>query len=118
MNNLKTSIPSDLLSRHIKHSALNNVSEIVKICYLPFKMSDCFDFEAVFPHDRTNIFFELITACAFLKTLLQQDVSSCDVGVTHFLVSQMTQAQLETLQTDNHHLRGLLHRLESQSPRV
>lgn len=37
-----------------------------------------------------------------------------------FLVrfSQMTQAQLETLQTENQHLKGLLQRLESQSPQV
>lgn len=35
-----------------------------------------------------------------------------------FLVSQMTQAQLETLQTDNHHLRALLHKLESPSSKV
>ncbi|XP_071343264.1 centrosomal protein of 63 kDa isoform X2 [Trachinotus anak] len=30
---------------------------------------------------------------------------------------KMTQAQLETLQTENHHLKGLLYRLESQSPK-
>uniref|UniRef100_A0A665UKS7 Centrosomal protein 63 n=1 Tax=Echeneis naucrates TaxID=173247 RepID=A0A665UKS7_ECHNA len=30
---------------------------------------------------------------------------------------KMTQTQLETLQTENHHLKGLLHRLESQSPK-
>lgn len=30
----------------------------------------------------------------------------------------MTQAQLETLQTENRHLKGLLQRLESQSPKV
>ena len=33
-------------------------------------------------------------------------------------LSQMTQAQLETLQTENQHLKGLLQRLESQSPKV
>ncbi|XP_029001521.1 centrosomal protein of 63 kDa [Betta splendens] len=31
---------------------------------------------------------------------------------------KMTQAQLEALQTDNNHLRSLLHRLESQSPKL
>ncbi|XP_040897037.1 centrosomal protein of 63 kDa [Toxotes jaculatrix] len=30
---------------------------------------------------------------------------------------KMTQAQLETLQTENQHVKGLLHRLESQSPK-
>ncbi|XP_039985084.1 centrosomal protein of 63 kDa isoform X2 [Xiphias gladius] len=30
---------------------------------------------------------------------------------------KMTQTQLETLETENHHLKGLLHRLESQSPK-
>lgn len=31
---------------------------------------------------------------------------------------QMTQAQVETLQSENQHLRGLQQRLESQSPKV
>ncbi|XP_026161268.1 centrosomal protein of 63 kDa [Mastacembelus armatus] len=65
-------------------------------------------------HQRDLAITTMSGSLADVKQQLHSEVEQAQQKVMEL---KMIQAQLETLQSENHHLKGLLHRLESQSPK-
>ncbi|XP_070765566.1 centrosomal protein of 63 kDa [Enoplosus armatus] len=65
-------------------------------------------------HQRDTAIAVLNASSSGIKQQLRGEVERAEQKAAEL---KMTQAQLETLQTENQHLSGLLHRLESQSPK-
>ncbi|XP_026201960.1 centrosomal protein of 63 kDa isoform X3 [Anabas testudineus] len=63
-------------------------------------------------HQRDLTIATLSGSSSSIKQQLRGEVERAEQKAAEL---KMTQAQLETLQTDNHHLRALLHKLESPS---
>ncbi|XP_036970148.1 centrosomal protein of 63 kDa [Acanthopagrus latus] len=65
-------------------------------------------------HQRDITIASLNSASSSIKQQLRGEVERAEKKAAEL---KMTQAQLETLQAENQHLKGLLQRLESQSPK-
>ncbi|XP_053287261.1 centrosomal protein of 63 kDa [Pleuronectes platessa] len=65
-------------------------------------------------HQRNLTITSLSGSAADIKHQLCGEVKRAQQKAAEL---KMTQTQLETLQTENHHLKDLLHRLDSQSPK-
>ncbi|XP_062251880.1 centrosomal protein of 63 kDa isoform X3 [Platichthys flesus] len=65
-------------------------------------------------HQRSLTIASLSGSAADIKQQLCGEVKRAQQKAAEL---KMTQTQLETLQTENHHLKDLLHRLDSQSPK-
>ncbi|KAG7228685.1 hypothetical protein INR49_008463 [Caranx melampygus] len=65
-------------------------------------------------HQRDLTISSLSSSLSSVQQQLRGEVERAEQQAAQI---RMTQTQLETLQTENHHLKGLLHRLESQSPK-
>ncbi|XP_073331872.1 centrosomal protein of 63 kDa [Pagrus major] len=65
-------------------------------------------------HQREVTIASLNSPSSSIKQQLRGEVERAEQKAAEL---KMTQAQLETLQTENQHLKGLLQRLESQSPK-